>query len=825
MSTKIPIRQALLAENADLRARLEEAEAMLQAIRNGEVDALVVGDQIYTLESADAASNRFRGDALTQVNEAVIAVDNDNYVTYLNPAAERLYEVTAADVLGHQLSVVRHNRWLKPEEEAAALTALQETGCWHGETIQTKRSGAEFHVESTISRLRDRNGAPTGHLVVIRDITERKQAEERLRAAHDTFRHLVEKSPFGIYVVDADFRLAQVSDGAQKVFANVRPLLGRDFAEVIRTIWPEPFASGVIAHFHHTLTMGETYHAPRTIEQRSDIGVVESYDWKIERVLLPDGRFGVVCHFYDLSERQRFEAELRASEERFRQAVDAANALIYEVDLQADKASVVYEMERVVGYRPEETPLTSAWWHSLIHPEDSPAYLARLEQHLERGGAYLDEYRVRHKSGKWIIVQDNGLVIKENNTAIRLIGAITDITERKETQEKLLAAEQRLRSEAEASARAKDEFVALVSHELRNPLNSILGYNRMLQQESVDEATRRKYTEIIAINARRQLTLLEDLLDTARMVSGKLKLDIRPLNFARVITDAVDAARPSAEAKQITLATDLIAGAAADITGDSDRLQQVVWNLLTNAIKFTPAGGVVIVVLAYEPGHLRLTVTDTGKGLTPAMLPYIFDRFRQADSSSTRRHGGLGLGLALVKQLVEMHGGTIEARSEGEGRGATFTVTLPLRAAPQLEEPATPHTIRPLVPSSRLTGIRVLVVDDEAEAREVIADILTAQGAQVTPVASASAAWQLLTNSLITAPDVLVSDINMPDMDGYELLRQVRRQGGTLPAIAVTALGRPEDRLRALTAGFQMHVPKPVEPEELVAVLCSLVRR
>lgn len=1076
MSTRTTTRQALLEENADLRARLEEAEEMLRAIRNGEVDALVVGDQIYTLESADAASNRFRGDALTQINEAVIAVDNDHYVTYLNPAAERLDEVTAAEVLGHQLNGVRHNRWLKPEDEAAALAALRETGYWQGETIQTKRSGAEFHVESTISRLRDRNGAPTGQLAVIRDITERKQteeklreseekyrtlftsmdegfcliemifdendkpydyrflttnpaferhtgltnaagrtareimphedqwfevfgqialtgeparfeqtaaalgrwfevhayrigqpaerkvailfnditprkvaaekirvseehlsavinqtvaaiaetdltgqftfvndryceltgytraeligkmrmeqvthpedlpqhsqnfqrlaetgapfaiekryirkdgsivwvsnsvsplrdtagkvqsvvavkvditerkqAEERLRAAHDTFRHLVEKSPFGIYAVDADFRLAQVSDGAQKVFSNVRPLLGRDFAEVIRIIWPEPFASEVISHLHHTLATGEPYHAPRTIEQRSDISVVESYDWKIERVMLPDGRFGVVCHFYDLSEGQRFEAELRASEERFRQAADAANALIYEIDLQAGKAVTVYEMERVVGYRPEETPLTSAWWHSLIHPEDVAAYLARLDQNLECGGAYLDEYRMRHKSGRWIIVQDNGLVIKENNTAVRLIGAITDITERKETQEKLLAAEQRLRSEAEAATRAKDDFVALVSHELRNPLNSILGYNRMLQQESVDAATRREYTAIIEANARRQLTLLEDLLDTARMVSGKLKLDIRPLNFARVIADAIDAARPSAAARQISLATDLHLGAAANLTGDPDRLQQVVWNLLSNAIKFTPAGGAVILALAHAPGHLRLTVTDTGKGIAPAMLPYIFDRFRQADSSSARRHGGLGL--ALAKQLVELHGSTIEACSAGEGQGATFTVTLPLHAAPQLEAPALPRPTPALAPSSRLTGVRILVVDDEAEAREILVAILTAHGAQVTSVSSAAAAVTLLLNPATPAPEVLISDISMPEVDGYELVRQVRRQGFTLPAVAVTAFNRTEDRLRALTAGFQMHVPKPVEPEELIAVLCSLARR
>ncbi len=415
-------------------------------------------------------------------------------------------------------------------------------------------------------------------------------------------------------------------------------------------------------------------------------------------------------------------------------------------------------------------------------------------------------------------------------TSRRVAVVFNNITERKQSEaerERLLAQEQQARAIAEAATRAKDDFIAVVSHELRNPLNSIIGYNRLLRQSGpLDSATQDKYLDIIEKNARRQQTLIEDLLDTARIISGKLKLDIRPLNFVRVLQDTLDAARPTAETKQITLSVELEESLSlgADITGDPDRLQQVIWNLLSNAIKFTPERGAVIVRLVRAAEQLQLTVMDTGNSLSPELLPHVFDRFRQADSSSTRRHGGLGLGLALVKQLVELHGGTITASSPGEGQGATFTLTLPLRAVLR-SEPAAPPPRAAAVNPALLTGLRVLVVDDEPEGREIVRFILSAHGAEVTTVASSTAALAVLANATTKPPDLIVSDIGMPDVDGYELMRQVRQQGLLIPAIAVTAFGRTEDRLRALSAGYQMHVPKPVEAEELLAVVVSLRKR
>jgi signal transduction histidine kinase len=387
----------------------------------------------------------------------------------------------------------------------------------------------------------------------------------------------------------------------------------------------------------------------------------------------------------------------------------------------------------------------------------------------------------------------------------------------------LLAREQRAREEAEHANRLKDEFLATLSHELRTPLNAVLGWAVTLRTAQLDEPTRMRALEAIERNARAQSQLIEDLLDISRIVTGKLRLDVRLLDPIAVVEAAIEAMRPAARAKSIDL-TPSLDPSAGPVYGDPDRLQQVVWNLLTNAIKFTEKGGRIDVSLARTATHVEIAVRDTGQGIAPALLPYVFDRFRQAEGSSTRSQGGLGIGLALVRNLTELHGGTVVAESAGEGRGATFRIRLPLLAQPESEGTGTRST-HAAGPLASLAGVRVLVVEDDRDTLELFAGILALGGAELRTAQRADEALETLR---VWRPDVIVSDIELPDTDGYTFIRRVRalapERGGTVPAVAITARGTLQDRFAALAAGFQMHVPKPVEPVELVAVVAHVAR-
>jgi signal transduction histidine kinase/ActR/RegA family two-component response regulator len=393
------------------------------------------------------------------------------------------------------------------------------------------------------------------------------------------------------------------------------------------------------------------------------------------------------------------------------------------------------------------------------------------------------------------------------------------------------AENERLYREARESSRLKDEFLATVSHELRTPLTAILGWAHMLRAGQFDGDSARKACETIERNARAQAQLIEDLLDVSRIITGKLRMDVRPVDPNSFIEAAVEAVRPAAEAKGVRVQKVLDTGVVS-VSGDPVRLQQIVWNLLSNAIKFTPRGGRVQIRLERVNSHLEIAISDTGAGIVPEFLPHVFDRFRQADQRSTRQHGGLGLGLSIVRHLVELHGGTVRAESEGEGRGSTFTVLLPVAPVYQPEaegvrvHPAARDTLPAFECVERLDGVRVLVVDDEPDTRELLKVGLGQCGAEVTAAASAAEALEAMVK---VAPDLIISDIGMPGEDGYDLIRRVRQLtaegGGRVPAIALTAYARVEDRMQALRAGYQMHVPKPVEMAELVAVAASLARR
>jgi signal transduction histidine kinase/ActR/RegA family two-component response regulator len=415
------------------------------------------------------------------------------------------------------------------------------------------------------------------------------------------------------------------------------------------------------------------------------------------------------------------------------------------------------------------------------------------------------------------------------NTALRTAG--DQLISAEAEREQLLQKERQAREGAEAADRAKEEFMAVLSHELRTPINAVFGWARMLQTGQLrDEAAAKRAKDAIVRNSDVLVQLIDDLLDLSRISTGKMRLAVGAVDMTAVLQSAVDSVRHAADAKGIRI------GALSDadigpVSGDSARLRQVVWNLLMNAVKFTPKGGQVDLRLERVGSHVQVVVSDTGQGMPPELLPHIFERFKQADSSSTRAHGGLGLGLALVKHLVELHGGTVSARSGGPGRGATFVVTLPISAesvpvAAPARVPPMSAAVEPEAASDvvRLEGIRVLVTDDDRESVAIIEAILTSAGAIVRCCRSAADALALVKQ---WRPDVLVSDIEMPDEDGYALIRKMRalaeQEGGQTPAIALTAYGRPQDRLHCLAAGFNMHVPKPVDPGELTTLIAGVV--
>jgi PAS domain S-box-containing protein len=423
----------------------------------------------------------------------------------------------------------------------------------------------------------------------------------------------------------------------------------------------------------------------------------------------------------------------------------------------------------------------------------------------------------------------------ENELVVGTITLIDDVSERvarEQELEVLLAREQAAKAEAEAANRAKDEFLAVVSHELRTPLNAIYGWIQILRSTKTDRKTSEHALDSMSRNARAQAKIIEDILDVSRIIAGKIRLDVRQVDFAGIIKSAIDTLQPAVDNKGIHLSSSLDPR-AGPVSGDASRLQQVVWNLLSNAVKFTPKGGSIDVRLDRVESYVELTVSDTGQGISPDFLPHVFERFRQADSTSTRKHGGLGLGLSIVRHLIEIHGGEVEAHSEGEGRGATFSVSLPLMAVRRDEVASarnpflsaqTPNAENRSPDSDiSLEGLRVLIVDDEPDARDMLDLLLRQCDADVRVTATVSDALEAIVR---WKPDVMVSDIGMPVEDGYALINKVRslkpELGGDTPAVALTGYASPEDRQRLLASGYQAHLTKPVEINDLVKEIVRL---
>jgi PAS domain S-box-containing protein len=514
--------------------------------------------------------------------------------------------------------------------------------------------------------------------------------------------------------------------------------------------------------------------------------------------------------------------------------IESADDAIISKTLDGTLTSWNKAAQEIFGYTADEAIGQSVLMLIPKHLRDEETMiLSRI-----RAGERIQHYETkrRAKDGSLVDVSLTVSPIKgENGTIIGASKILRDITRQKQIEEErdaLLSREKDAREQAENASRAKDEFLGLLSHELRTPLNSILGWTRILTTHTLDETAADQALETIDRNAKLQARLIDDMLDVSRIISGKLRLDAQPVDLTSVINAAVETIRPAAEAKQIHMFVTLDFG-TGNVLGDPVRLQQVVWNLVSNAVKFVPREGSVRVALRRVNSHLELVVSDDGPGIDEEFLPYVFERFRQADSTTHKRYAGLGLGLSIVRHLAELHGGTVEAENSSEGKGAVFTVRLPVMAVSRSMEHLAERTREVQAGMAGalsfdcppdLKGTKILAVDDEADARGLLKALFEQCGAEVLTAGSAEEAMQILEED---SPDVLVSDIGMPGEDGYSLIKRIRESDNAsyrrIPAVALTAFARTEDRFRALQAGYNMHVPKPVEPAELALVISRLV--
>jgi PAS domain S-box-containing protein len=638
-----------------------------------------------------------------------------------------------------------------------------------------------------------------------------ERGEEKLRGSEEKFREFLEHAPASVAMFDREMRYVAVSRRWMQDFNLSGEIIGRSHYEVFPEI-PERWRE-----IHRRCLAGAVEKSDEDRFERAD-GSVDWVKWEVRPWFDTTGEIGGIGIFSeDITERKRAEEALRESERQLRTLADTVPQLIWMAEADGN---IFWYNQRWYDYTGTTAEEMLGWgWQSVHDPKILPKVLEQWHSSLATGKPFEMEFPLRGVDGvfRWFLTRVNPLPDSQGRI-VRWFGTNTDIEESR-----------RARQVAEESSRLKDEFLATVSHELRTPLTAIVGWTSLLKSEQLDEGTTSHAIQVVDRNARSLTQLIENLLEVTRGQTGKIRLNLRAVELASVIQAALDAVLPAAEAKQIRLHT-VLDPKAGLVTGDPDRLQQVVWNLLTNSIKFTPEGGRVQVSLQRITSHVEITVSDTGCGISREFLPFVFDRFRQADASTTRAHGGLGLGLSIVRHLTEMHGGTVSAYSPGKQQGSTFVVRLPLTSRQaEVGGKAVPYPNTGYIAgdSSRiLQGVKVLVVDDEPDTLELLRIVLELSGALVVTANSAAKALERLEE---TDPDVLLSDIGMPDKDGFDLIREVRslppERGGRVPAVALTAYTRAEDRTTTLAAGFDMHIPKPVQPADVVAAVANLTPR
>ena len=654
---------------------------------------------------------------------------------------------------------------------------------------------------------------------------ERDRAEEGLRSAAAEMRAVLDSALDAVVGMSETGTITFWNPRAEAIFGwTAEEALGRDLAELLL---PPTDREAHRRGLERFLRTGEWSILNQRIETRGLRRDRSHFPLDLSVTARREGGGWAFTFFMaDITERKRGEERLR-HQLAFTSAITGhLGEGVFALDRDGRITFANPAAERMLGFR--ESELLGRYLGEILHARaaEGPEVDDPLPRVLSSGTT------VHHDGGAFRRADDSSLAVSHTCSPIvtggEVVGAVLvfhDATERQQMEERrqqLLAREQGAREEAENANRMKDEFLAMLSHELRTPLSAIAGWAHILREGRLAPEEAARAIEVIDRNAKVQGQLISDILDVSRIISGKLRLEKKTVAAAAVVDAAIDTVRPTAEAKHVRLEAFLDPGSGT-VWADPDRLQQVVWNLLTNAIKFTPEGGVVSVRLARAGSQVEVVVRDSGEGISPEFVPHVFERFRQADSSTTRPHGGLGLGLAIVRHLVDAHGGTVVAESAGKEKGASFTVRLPRHVS--AEEDAAPAPAPPPEGAPRsLEHVRVLLVDDDPDTRGMMQTVLAQRGAQVT---AASSAAEALAHVDRETPDVLLSDIGMPGMDGYALIRELRERPAArdIPAAALTAYAHADDRGQAIAAGYQVHVAKPVQPAELVAVVASLVGR
>lgn len=753
-------------------------------------------------------------------------------------------------------------------------------------TVHRRADGSDYPVEVHLQLAAGTDAEDKAFLAVILDVTERLQAEQALRQSEAELRALADSIPQLAWMAEPDGRIFWYN---RRWYEYTGTTLEQMEGWGWRAVHDPAVLPSVMERWQHSLQSGEPFEMEFPLR-----GADGGYRWFLTRVEPVRDAAGKVLRWFgtntDVDQVKRVREALRDETRMLELLNSIGHTLSSNLDLGTLVQSVTDAATRIVGaaygaffYNVEDAngesltlytlsgaspepfaafgmPRNTALFDPTFRGEEvvrcddvlcDPRYGSTAPHHglppghppvrsylavpvISRSGEVIGGLLFGHpETHRFIERHERVIVGMAAQAAISIDNARLYEAAQKAAEERklLLERERSARAAAERSSGMKDAFLANLSHELRTPLSAILGWSQVLRHHLADNPDMRHGLDAIERNARTQAQLIEDLLDMSRIASGKVRLDVQTTDPTAFIEAAVETVRPAAESKGIRVEK-FLDPLAGPISGDPGRLQQVIWNLLTNAVKFTPRGGKVQVVLARVNSHIEISVADTGSGIRPDFLPHLFERFRQADSTTTRKHGGLGLGLSIVKQLVELHGGSVSAKSDGEGRGATFTVELPLtvvhrnlHGGARLHPQAPQFTAVDFRPAD-LAGIRVLVVDDEPDARDLLKRILLDCGAEVLLAEGAGEAVRLIEAE---RPDVMISDVGMPDVDGYELLKRVRalgrERGGRLPAVALTAFARSEDRTRALLAGFLVHVAKPVDPSELVATIASVVGR
>jgi PAS domain S-box-containing protein len=676
---------------------------------------------------------------------------------------------------------------------------------------RTEQMEADVYVRAQeLQKVNRQLQAANEELTRARD--EAHQAQERITS-------ILESITDGFTTVDRNWYFTYVNEEAARLLQTPREdLLGK---QVWQEAFPEAVGTALERKFQQAMASRVTVDFEQFYPPLNKWFEIHAY---------PCAE-GLSIYFRDISNRKQSEEALRTSEEQFHLLLEnVKDYAIFFLDTERRITRWNLGAERILGY--QEAEILGQSGSIIFTPEDR-------EQGEDKGEIDKAEAEGRAENERWHVRKDgsrfwgSGIVTPLRDETGQLRGfakIMRDVTERKQAEDErneLLAREQQTRAQAEAARsaaeaanRIKDEFLAVLSHELRTPLNPILGWAKLLRSRTFDQKTADRALETIERNAKLQIQLIEDLLDVSRILRGKLSLNVCPVALTTTIEAAMETVRLAAQAKSIQIQT-VMDSSVGLVAGDPNRLQQVVWNLLSNAVKFTPDGGRVEVRLECVDSQAQIQVIDTGKGISPDFLPHVFDYFRQSDSSITRVFGGLGLGLAIVRHLVELHGGTVWAESPGEDQGAIFTLRLPLQRIPS---PTQEDGTQPDCPLD-LSELKILVVDDDVDSREFVTFALEECGAVVTAVASVGEALAALA---LEQPDLLVSDIGMPEKDGYMLMREIRamppEQGGQIPAIALTAYAGESDCKQAVSAGFQRHLAKPVEPVELITMVATLIR-